>query len=157
VFLFAVIAVFFATTAFGAGNMYLINNTRVYPNLVVAGQTQPVIPLDNANWVQEEVFIEIPVDFDQDGLRDLCCFQYGIPVTAVSSDNILSKPLLLCPTIMRVSPYAGLSVNSAYYSAFDYTYMEPRVDGPWPGENNPDTTNWTYKDVENIRARYKDI
>lgn len=160
-FLAALAVVLFAASAFGAGNMYLINNIRVFPGLIDFSEpnpaTKPVISLDNASWVQEEVYIEAPIDFDEDGQRDLLCFQYGIPAAAVSTDNILLTPLLLCPTILTASPYAGGSVASVYSEKFNYQLMEPKVDGPWPGENNPSTMNRTYKDVENVCKLYSDI
>jgi len=162
IFLAAVTAVFFAATAFGAvGNAHLQNNIRVFPNLVSHDvpipMTNPVVPMTAANWVNEEVWVEAPCDVDEDGLRDLCCFHYSRPISSKQSTNIVTTPLLLCPMIVRASPYAGGSVAPQYYSAFDYQWMEPKVDGPWPGENNPSTMHYTYEDVHYTRKVYKDI
>jgi X-Pro dipeptidyl-peptidase len=159
--LVAVTAVFFAATAFGAGNAYLRNNLLAFPNLVSDGKTQPVIPMNAASWVNEEVWVEAPLDFDEDGKRDLLCFVYGRPISSKeftpNSSGIVTAPLLVCPMIIRASPYAGGSVGSQYYSQYDYQYMEPKVDGPWPGENNPSTMHYTYDDVKSTRKLYKDI
>jgi X-Pro dipeptidyl-peptidase len=157
----AAAAVFFAATAFGAGNVYLLNNIRAFPDLVVDGKTQPVIPMNAASWVNEEVWVEAPVDVDEDGKRDLMCFVYGRPISSkeyiLDGSGVATSPLLLCPMIIRVSPYAGGSVSSRYYAAFNYQYMEPKVDGPWPGENNPSTMHYTYEDVKSTKKVYQDI
>ena len=158
----AVTVVLFAASAFGAvGNAALQNNIRVFPNLVShdapVPMTNPVVPMAAALWVNEEVWVEVPSDVDEDGKRDLCCFHYSRPISSKESANIMTTPLLLCPTLITASPYAGGSVSGTYYSAFDYQYMEPKVDGPFPGENNPSTMHYTYDDVKSTTKLYKDI
>ena len=157
VLLAAVIVALFAATAFGANDTYLANNLRVFPNLVVNGKTQPVIPMHANDWVNEEVWVETPLDSDEDGKRDLCCFHYSIPISSKVSTNILTTPLLVVPMLITATPYTGNSVPSSVTNPLSYQYLEPKVDGPWPGEDNPSTLHYTYKDVEDVRKLYKDI
>ena len=157
----AVTVMFFAATAFGAiGNQYLLNNMKVFPGLITDitnPVTNPVVPMGAADWVNQEVWIEAPVDVDMDGKRDLLLFAYGIPASAQASPNYLTTPLLLCPTLINVTPYTGNSVPNQYIEPYNYQILEPKVDGPWPGENNPSTMHYTYEDVENTRKLYKDV
>ena len=146
----------FAATAFGASNTYLMNNLLVFPNLVADGKTQPVVPMHANDWVNEEVWVEAPLDSDGDGKRDLCCFHFSRPISTKTS-TYMSTPLMVVPVLITATPYTGNSVPASVTNPLSYQYLEPKVDGPWPGEDNPSTLHYTYKDVEDVRKHYKDI
>ncbi|MCL1874212.1 MAG: hypothetical protein FWF85_08895, partial [Clostridiales bacterium] len=103
------------------------HNKALYPNWFVNGRTQPIFNNNTANYVKEDVFIEIPCDSDGDGKRDLV----HAKITRISQTNSGFKS----PVFMQVSPYRDGSPNVDPVRSHDVN-IEQGI--------NPDTTHYTY-------------
>jgi X-Pro dipeptidyl-peptidase len=128
------------------GNQFLRDNLTVRPDMVVDGITQPIFsPIDDVNFITEEVWVESPTDTDRDGKRDLLCLQIKRPT--ITSEDLAFK----VPVIAELSPY-----NAGTFDSRATPYLVD-VDQDYPGEDNESTLDMTYDDIKFNGHTYQDI
>ncbi|MCL1976282.1 MAG: InlB B-repeat-containing protein [Firmicutes bacterium] len=132
-------------TLYKIGNEYLQSNLAKFPEMydINKGQTKPIFSNATDRVIQEEVWIEVPLDTDKDGKRDLMRVRFRRPIETRTAG-------LKTPVIAQLTPYSG--ANATFSSAFG-----GKVDTDYPGENNPDTRNIKYEDLRYDGLRYKDL
>jgi hypothetical protein len=110
------------------GNGYMQANLAKFPSLwnLETGRTNATFSNDTARVIQEEVWVEAPIDTDFDGKRDLIHVIIRRPIETKPENGGLK-----CPAIMAITPY----VNSAMtiWSSFAANIYDGFADqGPAP-------------------------
>lgn len=127
------------------GNEQFQTNLELYPGLydAEAGVTAPVFKPAEA--ITEDIWIEVPVDTDNDGKRDLVRARVARPKG--SGENGFKVPVIL-----EYSPYRnGRSVDDTPF--IQNVFVEQSL----VGENGVlDKSAWTYADVETTQLRAAD-
>jgi X-Pro dipeptidyl-peptidase len=129
------------------GNEFLQDNLKIFPDMwdVEKNQTNPVFSNSNDRVICEEVWIEVPIDTDGDGKRDLIRATFRRPIETKPENGGLKTPV-----IAQLTPYTGSdAVLSAPFGA--------KVDTDYLGENNPDTRHVKFEDLRYNGPRYKDL
>ena len=112
------------------GNEHLRKNLEVFPNLYneATGRIRPIFSNAATGVINEVVWIEVPVDTDLDGKRDLQRVIIRRPIETLPENGGL-----VVPVIARLSPYRANSGTGGAFQTFSGRINDGYVDqGPSP-------------------------
>jgi len=130
-----------------AGNKFLQANLKNFPEMfdLALNRTKPIFSNADDRVICEEVWIEVPIDIDGDGKRDLIRARFRRPIETKPENGGLKTPV-----IAQLTPYAGTFVNFA-------RPFGGQVDSDYPSKDNPDTRHNRFEDIRYKGPRYKDL